>query len=189
MALEAATKALLDAGITYDSIEHAYVGYVYGDSTCGQSALYGLGLTGSSPSLPLPSAQTAHAHTRSLPLSPSHAHNLHTKPLPLTPTSPLPLPRSPRAAASPSPPPLPPPAVAQAQLAMLFGARAGSGAAAARGESVHAFPAPPLAAQGKTRPRRGTLRISTAVGGGGAAKEGTGGTWMRKIRAGWAPAH
>ncbi|KZV61374.1 thiolase-like protein [Peniophora sp. CONT] len=46
MALEAATKALLDAGITYDDIEHAYVGYVYGDSTCGQSALYGLGLTG-----------------------------------------------------------------------------------------------------------------------------------------------
>lgn len=52
MALEAATKALLDAGITYDAIEHAYVGYVYGDSTCGQSALYGLGLTGTWPSPP-----------------------------------------------------------------------------------------------------------------------------------------
>ncbi|KAI0030339.1 thiolase-like protein [Vararia minispora EC-137] len=46
MGLEAATKALLDAGITYDEVEHAYVGYVYGDSTCGQAALYNLGLTG-----------------------------------------------------------------------------------------------------------------------------------------------
>lgn len=64
MGLEAATKALLDAGIvchkttyirhtsqlshyadagllsnsgiTYDSIETAFVGYCYGDSTCGQ---------------------------------------------------------------------------------------------------------------------------------------------------------
>ncbi|EMD41438.1 hypothetical protein CERSUDRAFT_110014 [Gelatoporia subvermispora B] len=46
MGLEAATKALLDAGITYDSIESAYVGYCYGDSTSGQRALYNLGLTG-----------------------------------------------------------------------------------------------------------------------------------------------
>ncbi|KAI0963064.1 hypothetical protein AcW1_000251 [Taiwanofungus camphoratus] len=46
MGLEAATKALLDAGITYDSIETAFVGYVYGDSTCGQRALYNLGMTG-----------------------------------------------------------------------------------------------------------------------------------------------
>ncbi|KAI0051577.1 thiolase-like protein [Auriscalpium vulgare] len=45
MGLEAATKALLDAGITYDDIEHAFVGYVYGDSTVGQAALYNLGLT------------------------------------------------------------------------------------------------------------------------------------------------
>nr|CAL91039.1 putative thiolase [Nidula niveotomentosa] len=45
MGLEAATKALLDAGITYDSIENAYVGYCYGDSTSGQRALYNLGLT------------------------------------------------------------------------------------------------------------------------------------------------
>ncbi|KAF9526021.1 thiolase-like protein [Crepidotus variabilis] len=45
MGLEAATKALLDAGITYDSIETAYVGYCYGDSTAGQRALYNLGLT------------------------------------------------------------------------------------------------------------------------------------------------
>ncbi|PFH50718.1 hypothetical protein AMATHDRAFT_144343 [Amanita thiersii Skay4041] len=45
MGLEAATKALLDAGITYDKIESAYVGYCYGDSTSGQRALYNLGLT------------------------------------------------------------------------------------------------------------------------------------------------
>ncbi|KAG6885027.1 hypothetical protein C0993_006443 [Termitomyces sp. T159_Od127] len=46
MGLEAATKALLDAGITYDQVESAYVGYCYGDSTCGQRALYNLGMTG-----------------------------------------------------------------------------------------------------------------------------------------------
>ncbi|KAH9036664.1 thiolase-like protein [Lactarius pseudohatsudake] len=69
MGLETATKALLDAGnvlpsvrpsptrvhsrpslvgpgITYDSVEAAFVGYVYGASTTGQAALYQLGLTG-----------------------------------------------------------------------------------------------------------------------------------------------
>ncbi|GAA5855735.1 hypothetical protein JCM8547_001663 [Rhodosporidiobolus lusitaniae] len=46
LALEAATKALLDAGITYDEVQQAAVGYVYGDSTCGQRALYQLGMTG-----------------------------------------------------------------------------------------------------------------------------------------------
>ncbi|THU88195.1 thiolase-like protein [Dendrothele bispora CBS 962.96] len=46
MGLEAATKALLDAGITYDDIETAAVGFCYGDSTSGQRALYNLGLTG-----------------------------------------------------------------------------------------------------------------------------------------------
>lgn len=46
MAKEAATKALEDAGIKYDQVEQATVGYVYGDSTCGQRAVYGLGLTG-----------------------------------------------------------------------------------------------------------------------------------------------
>jgi sterol carrier protein 2 len=46
MALEAGTKALKDAGISYDKIEQACIGYVYGDSTCGQRALYQLGLTG-----------------------------------------------------------------------------------------------------------------------------------------------
>lgn len=46
MGLEATTKALLDAGITYDAIETAFVGYCYGDSTSGQRALYNLGMTG-----------------------------------------------------------------------------------------------------------------------------------------------
>ncbi|KAH9476997.1 Non-specific lipid-transfer protein [Psilocybe cubensis] len=45
MGLEAATKALLDAGINYDTIQNAFVGYCYGDSTSGQRALYNLGLT------------------------------------------------------------------------------------------------------------------------------------------------
>jgi acetyl-CoA acetyltransferase len=42
----AARAALQDAGIAYDDVEQAYVGYVYGDSTCGQKALYGVGMTG-----------------------------------------------------------------------------------------------------------------------------------------------
>ncbi|KAF8577553.1 thiolase-like protein [Ramaria rubella] len=46
MGLEAATKALLEAGITYDAIQVAFVGFCYGDSTSGQRALYNLGLTG-----------------------------------------------------------------------------------------------------------------------------------------------
>ncbi|MFY9264375.1 MAG: lipid-transfer protein [Solirubrobacterales bacterium] len=46
MALESGTKALEDAGIGYDQIEQAFVGYCYGDSTAGQRAIYGLGLTG-----------------------------------------------------------------------------------------------------------------------------------------------
>jgi sterol carrier protein 2 len=46
MAEEAGTKALADAGIPYGDIEQACVGYVYGDSTCGQRAVYQLGLTG-----------------------------------------------------------------------------------------------------------------------------------------------
>jgi acetyl-CoA acetyltransferase len=36
MAKEAGTKALEDAGIPYDEVEQAVVGYVYGDSTSGQ---------------------------------------------------------------------------------------------------------------------------------------------------------
>lgn len=46
MAKEAVTKALQDAKITYDKVKAACVGYVYGDSTCGQRALYEVGLTG-----------------------------------------------------------------------------------------------------------------------------------------------
>ncbi|XP_034270986.1 sterol carrier protein 2 [Pantherophis guttatus] len=47
MAKEAGQKALADAGIPYSSIEQACVGYVYGDSTSGQRAIYhSLGLTG-----------------------------------------------------------------------------------------------------------------------------------------------
>src|SRR4051794_41914801 len=45
-AVEAGTKALEDAGVGYDEIEQAYVGYCYGDSTYGQRSVYGLGLTG-----------------------------------------------------------------------------------------------------------------------------------------------
>ncbi|XP_011296998.1 non-specific lipid-transfer protein [Fopius arisanus] len=46
MAKEAVTKALKDARIPYDEIKAACVGYVYGDSTCGQRALYEVGLSG-----------------------------------------------------------------------------------------------------------------------------------------------
>src|SRR6058998_1898975 len=46
MAREAGQIALADAGIGYAGIQHAYAGYVYGDSTCGQRAVYELGLTG-----------------------------------------------------------------------------------------------------------------------------------------------
>jgi acetyl-CoA acetyltransferase len=45
-AQEAGGKALADAGISYEQVEQAYVGYCYGDSTAGQRAVYGLGLTG-----------------------------------------------------------------------------------------------------------------------------------------------
>ncbi|MCG8417552.1 MAG: lipid-transfer protein [Proteobacteria bacterium] len=46
MAAKAARAALEDAGVDYSEIEQAYAGYVYGDSTCGQRAVYELGLTG-----------------------------------------------------------------------------------------------------------------------------------------------
>lgn len=46
MATGAVSAALADAGIDYRLIEQAYAGYVYGDSTSGQNALYGVGLTG-----------------------------------------------------------------------------------------------------------------------------------------------
>lgn len=46
MAEKAVRACLADAGLAYKQVEQAYVGYVYGDSTCGQAALYGLGTTG-----------------------------------------------------------------------------------------------------------------------------------------------
>ena len=46
MAEAAARKALEDAGIEYTQVQQGYVGYVYGDSTSGQAAMYGLGQTG-----------------------------------------------------------------------------------------------------------------------------------------------
>ena len=46
MAAKATRQALGDAGIGYELVEQAYVGYVYGDSTAGQRALYEVGMTG-----------------------------------------------------------------------------------------------------------------------------------------------
>ena len=46
MGREAGQKALADAGIPFESVEQAAVGYCYGDSTCGERALYELGLNG-----------------------------------------------------------------------------------------------------------------------------------------------
>lgn len=43
---EAASLALIDAGIGYGDVQQAYVGYSYGDNTCGQRVLYDIGLTG-----------------------------------------------------------------------------------------------------------------------------------------------
>ncbi len=38
--------ALEDAGLDYSKIQQAYAGYVYGDSTSGQKAIYDVGMTG-----------------------------------------------------------------------------------------------------------------------------------------------
>ncbi|WP_392756070.1 lipid-transfer protein [Streptomyces sp. LN590] len=46
MGEQAARAALQDAGIAYELVQQTYVSYVYGDSTCGQAAIYGLGQTG-----------------------------------------------------------------------------------------------------------------------------------------------
>lgn len=46
MGAQAVRQALHDAGLDYRHVQQAYAGYVYGDSTCGQSALYEVGLTG-----------------------------------------------------------------------------------------------------------------------------------------------
>ena len=44
--LEASSAALADAGVPYERVQQAYAGYCYGDSSYGQRAVYGLGLTG-----------------------------------------------------------------------------------------------------------------------------------------------
>jgi sterol carrier protein 2 len=46
MGAQAARLALEDAGVDYAQIRQAYAGYVYGDSTCGQRALYEVGMSG-----------------------------------------------------------------------------------------------------------------------------------------------
>ena len=46
MAAKAIRAALEDSGVDYGDIEQAAAGYVYGDSTCGQRAVYDVGLTG-----------------------------------------------------------------------------------------------------------------------------------------------
>ena len=46
MAKESGTKALADAGITFNRIEQAHVGFMFGESTSGQRAIYELGMTG-----------------------------------------------------------------------------------------------------------------------------------------------
>jgi len=46
MAREAGQNAIQDAGISFEDIEQAAVGYCYGDSTCGERAFYELGHSG-----------------------------------------------------------------------------------------------------------------------------------------------
>lgn len=46
MGERAARLALADAGLDYGAVQQAYAGYVYADSTAGQSALYRVGATG-----------------------------------------------------------------------------------------------------------------------------------------------
>ena len=46
MGEKAVRQAMADARVEYPMIQQAYVGYVYGDSTCGQRALYPVGMSG-----------------------------------------------------------------------------------------------------------------------------------------------
>ena len=46
MGEQAVRIALKDADVSYDQVQQAYAGFVYGDSTSGQQALYRVGLTG-----------------------------------------------------------------------------------------------------------------------------------------------
>jgi len=46
MASKAIRAALEDSGVGFEELKQAYAGYVYGDSTCGQRAVYEVGKTG-----------------------------------------------------------------------------------------------------------------------------------------------
>ena len=46
MAEGAVRAALADAGLGFEAVQQAYAGYVYGDSTMGQAAIYRVGATG-----------------------------------------------------------------------------------------------------------------------------------------------
>lgn len=46
MGAEATRLALEDCGLNYQELQQAYAGFVYGDSTSGQQALYRVGITG-----------------------------------------------------------------------------------------------------------------------------------------------
>lgn len=46
MGEQAIRAALADAGLDFSDVQQAYAGYVYGDSTCGQKAMYRVGMTG-----------------------------------------------------------------------------------------------------------------------------------------------
>jgi acetyl-CoA acetyltransferase len=46
MGEQAIRAALADAGLEFSDVQQAYAGYVYGDSTCGQKAVYRVGMTG-----------------------------------------------------------------------------------------------------------------------------------------------
>jgi acetyl-CoA acetyltransferase len=46
MGAEATRRALADAGLDYGLVQQAFAGYVYGDSTCGQRAIYQVGMSG-----------------------------------------------------------------------------------------------------------------------------------------------
>ena len=46
MAAQAVRLALRDAGLDYRQVQQCYAGYVFGESTCGQRAVYEVGMTG-----------------------------------------------------------------------------------------------------------------------------------------------
>jgi sterol carrier protein 2 len=46
MASNAIRAAIKDSAVDFKDVEQAFAGYVYGDSTCGQRAIYEVGLTG-----------------------------------------------------------------------------------------------------------------------------------------------